>query len=140
MRMRSSGFNWRGGLTSCSEAAAAEARRKASNLSQAWPLRFGEPDVDRANAEDGDYDGLFDSVRYAVIMEGPRLSLDITARRHRHSQFRRKVGATVDPPRSRHDHLDTIGGIAVRRAEPAGVPFHQDKIGTRSVEIAIELR
>src|SRR2546429_9870859 len=65
-------------------------------------------------------------------MEGPLGSLDITACRHRHSHIRREVGATVDPPRARHDHLDTIGGIAVRRAEPARVPFHQDKVGAFS--------
>jgi hypothetical protein len=91
VRTRSSGFNGSDGLTSWSEAAAVEVRRKASNVSPALPLRIGEPDVDRANAEDGDHDGLFDSVRYAVIVEGPRCSLDITACRHRHSQFRREV-------------------------------------------------
>jgi hypothetical protein len=41
-------------------------------------MRIGQPDVDRANAEDGDHHGLFDAVRHAVIMEGPRGSLDIT--------------------------------------------------------------
>jgi hypothetical protein len=70
--MRSSGPDGFGGFPSRSEAAAVEVRRKASNLSPGWPLRIGEPDIDRANAEDGDHDGLFDSMRYAVIVEGPR--------------------------------------------------------------------
>jgi hypothetical protein len=35
--------------------------------------------VDRADAEHGDNYRLFDFVRYAVIVEGPCGSLDITA-------------------------------------------------------------
>src|SRR3984893_6801208 len=67
-------------------------RTHESYLSPRGQMRIGQPDVDRANAEDGDHDGLFDFVRYAVIVEGPRGSLDITACRHRHSQLRREAG------------------------------------------------
>jgi hypothetical protein len=70
-------------------------------LSPRGQMRIGQPDVDRADAEDRDHHGLFDAVRHAVIMEGPRGSLDITACRHRHSHVRREVGATVDPPSER---------------------------------------
>jgi hypothetical protein len=78
---------------------------------------------------------LFDSVRYAVIVEGPCGSLDITAGRHWHSHIRREVRATVDLPCARQNHLDTI----CRRAEPSWIPFHQDKVGASAVDIPVEL-
>ena len=49
------------------------------NLSPCGQMWVGQPNVDRADAENGDNCRLFDSVRYAVIVEGPCGSLDITA-------------------------------------------------------------
>ncbi len=63
-------------------------RTHESYLSPRGQMRIGQPDVDRADAEDGDHDGLFDAVKHTVIMEGPRGSLDITACRHRHRHIR----------------------------------------------------
>jgi hypothetical protein len=61
-----------------------DGRRHELYLSPRGQMRIGQPNVDRADAEDRDHHGLFDAVRHAVIMDGPRGSLDITACRHRH--------------------------------------------------------
>jgi hypothetical protein len=44
-------------------------------LSPRGQMRIGQPDVDRADAEDGDPRGLLDAVRHAVIMEGCAASI-----------------------------------------------------------------
>ena len=70
-------------------------------------------------------------------MERPSGPLLETAGRHRYCQIGREVGTTVDPPRTGEHHLNEIGRIAVRCAKPAGIPFHQNQIGTWLIKITI---
>jgi isoquinoline 1-oxidoreductase beta subunit len=110
----------------------------ASHLPPPGRARIGQHDVDRTDAEDRDHDRLGDGARHAVIVERAGGSLDEAAGRHRHGLARREVGAAVHPPCAGHDHLDAVGGVAVRRAEPARMPFDQHQIGPGLVDIAVE--
>src|SRR5262245_60765884 len=125
-------------------------RSKRGDAEQSWRARhsylspcgqhwIGQLDVDRADPKHGDHHRVLDPAGYAVIVKGACGSLDKTTSRDGHRHLRREVGATVHPPRSRHDHLDAIRRIAVGRAEPARIPSYQDQVWARLVEIAIEL-
>ena len=91
-------------------------------------MRIRQLDVDGPNAEDRDDDRLFNVAGHTIIMERARGAFDKTAGGNRHSPFGIEVGAAVHPPRPRQDHLDAIGGVAVRGAEPTRIPLPQDEV------------
>src|SRR6201992_1232270 len=113
--------------------------RRDSHLAPRGLRRVRQLYVDGAIAEDGDDGGIAFVRRYPVVVRCAGGTFHVATWPDRHRILRLKLVAAVDEPRTENDHLNPVGSVGVRRAEPTRIPFHHHQIRARLIEIAIQL-
>jgi hypothetical protein len=100
-----------------------------------WLAWIDQFQIDRGDAKNPDYcwgRAFLDT----VIMWCARDPPDEAAGRHWNGVVGLEIDAAVHPPNPRQHQTQSIGCLAVLGAHVARIPFHQDDVRTRLIQLA----